>query len=75
MREAESGGRVKGAKRDRSHAQHREHGEDRPLDAAEHLAGLEVRWVTVGHSVPIMGRASSFKPRCLRMLSPVSSKR
>ena len=44
MRGAESGGWVKGAKRDRSHAQQREHGEDRPLDAPEHPAGLEGGW-------------------------------
>ena len=41
---AGSGGRVKGAKRDRSHAQRNEHGEDQPFDAPEHLATIVNGW-------------------------------
>ena len=41
---AGSGGRVKGAKRDRSHAQRSEHGEDQPFDAPEHLATIVNGW-------------------------------
>src|SRR3954466_7669240 len=38
---AGSKGRVKGAKRDRSHAQRSEHGEDRPFDAPERPARMD----------------------------------
>src|ERR1700745_4396140 len=38
FRIAGSAGRVKGAKRDRSHAQRSEHGEDPPFGAPEHPA-------------------------------------
>lgn len=41
---AGSGGRVKGAKRDRSHAQRNEHGEDQLFDAPEHLATIVNGW-------------------------------
>src|ERR1700712_1764273 len=41
---AGSAGRVKGAKRDRSHAQRSEHGEDPPFDAPEHPARMDTRW-------------------------------
>ena len=41
---AGSGGRVKDAKRDRSHAQRNEHGEDQLFDAPEHLATIVNGW-------------------------------
>src|SRR3954447_1174174 len=41
---AGSAGRVKGAKRDRSHAQRSEHGEDPPFDAPERPARMDTRW-------------------------------
>lgn len=40
FRIAGSAGRVKGAKRDRSHAQRSEHGEDPPFDVPEHPATI-----------------------------------
>jgi len=36
--------RLKGAKRDRSHAQRSEHGEDQPFDAPEHPAMIASGW-------------------------------
>src|ERR1700756_2211448 len=41
---ARSGGRVKGAKRDRSHAQRNEHGEPTLWAAPEHLATIVNGW-------------------------------
>ena len=44
FRIAGSAGRVKGAKRDRSHAQRSEHGQDPPFDAPEHPATIASGW-------------------------------
>ena len=44
FRIAGSAGRVKGAKRDRSHAQRSEHREDPPFDAPEHPATIASGW-------------------------------
>jgi hypothetical protein len=69
---AGSGGRVKGAKRDRSHAQRNEHGEDQPFDAPEHLATIVNGWPESDECpIPLTGRAER-KPEVNPIRSPTS---
>ena len=69
---AGSGGRVKGAKRDRSHAQRNEHGEDQLFDAPEHLATIVNGWPESDEfPIPATGRGER-KPEVNPNRSPTS---
>ena len=69
---AGSGGRVKGAKRDRSHAQRNEHGEDQLFDAPEHLATIVNGWPEFDEfPIPATGRGER-KPEVNPNRSPTS---
>jgi putative transposase len=69
---AGSGGRVKGAQRDRSHAQRSEHGEDQLFDAPEHLATIVNGWPESDECpIPLTGRAER-KPEVNPIRSPTS---